>query len=674
MVRTAAKSGAIRGGSATTTHYSVICRDAIETHDTHSDELIKPGQVRPKGLLNVGNTCYANAALQCLLSTALPTALLDPKSAAVFRRYSSNPNILAMGSGSVDSEDPEDTESEQERRLSKRERRKREREDRRMYKTCQWLTKELKLITKDWVDHHQPPPPPSSHSMRVFEWLSPPDRTRNIVNPGSITRHPDQLSNCLRPYCQEDAHEFLRALLGTLVMNGHNRQLSCLFDGLLESAVTCQTCRRPSLTRDRYMDLSLDIHGDHITSLVDALEEFTKTEILTGENKVFCQKCKSKRTASKGLRLATAPSILVTHLKRFAFDDYGNLVRLHKKVRFPLRLEIGDYMSKVNKSKPPPYELVGVLVHQGRTCDSGHYLAYTKCQGQWFKCNDGEVTMVDVKTVLKQQAYILMYEVENMQRKHGIKRKVTKPLGKPGSPEERRRSRSTPRSNSSSRKHSSKQSSFLSLLCGVDVLEESSFFNDLCFQADISGEASVSPAGTGHQDSVGVELVAQLRDDDVTISSTVCDASTVESMGSNKSNHQHKNNNDKPRGFRKSASSSNLQALEDEASTCYMNDGTDHHQPSGLASRGRPRQCPHSNSDDECTNSRRTFKSSKSDPGANELSPKDYSKLCEGKWSKERISRHNWKYRRDLPPLNDGGEHRHRRASSQAPPSSPMYK
>lgn len=649
-----APSGAIRGGSAS--HYSMLSGDCIETHDTHSEEL-KAGQRRPKGLLNVGNTCYANAALQCLLSTALPSALLEPKTAAVFRRYSSNPNLLAMGSGSVDSEDFDDSDSQQRRqRMSKREQRKKEREDRRMYRTCQWLTKELKLITSDYVNHA--PPPHWNPGLRVFQWLSASDAMgKSVVNPGSITRHPDQLSKCLRPYQQEDAHEFLRALLSTLVMNGHNKQLSCLFDGLLESAVTCQTCRRPSLTRDRYMDLSLDICGDHISTLVEALEDFTKTEVLTGENKVFCQKCKSKRTASKGLRLATAPSILVTHLKRFAFDDYGNLVRLHKKVKFPLRLEIGSYMSKVNKSKPPSYELVGVLVHQGNTCDSGHYLAYTKCQGQWFKCNDSEITMVDVKTVLKQQAYILMYEVENMQRKHGLKHKVPRRIDSLASKGQQRRSRSTPTSRSQE-----KSSSLLSILCGVDVLEETSFLNELCCRATASGEASVCPAGTSPDDSMGVELVATLRDD-VTVTSTVCD-STVASLESH----------EKPRGFRRSASSSKLQDLEDEASTSYMCDNEKSKAP-----RGRQRVYGHnqrgyihSNSDDEYSNPhRRTFASTTSDPGGNELTPKEYARLCEAEWSEDRISRHNWKYR-DLPPLPAGDQNnqntqKHRRSSSQAP-------
>ena len=169
------------------------------------------------------------------------------------------------------------------------------------------------------------------------------------------------------------------------------------------------------------MDLSLDIADPHIETLSDALCEFTTTELLSGENAVFCRNCECKRIASKGLRLATAPSILVCHFKRFAYDEKQHkLVRLKKKVTFPLRLEIGDFMSKVNQARPPPYELVSVLVHQGNSCEYGHYLAYVKHSGLWYKCNDSTIEPVDVQTVLNQQAYILMYEVAEMREKNGF--------------------------------------------------------------------------------------------------------------------------------------------------------------------------------------------------------------------------------------------------------------
>jgi len=461
----------------------------------------------PKGLTNVGNTCYANAALQCLLSTALTSALLDPKTVPILRRYSSNPNLLAMGSGSVDSSDEDsdfadcglsidnDVDAEEDgifmdskgvllsksfsptqvnvkdaliakqkkktakakKKKKKEERRakaenaamRKEREQRRMEETCKWLTTELTSIATEYMED-------SSTSLRqspvggasltggrasIVGWLSSlnnqtlgmgrqQSQTHGVVNPGSITRHPNRLSQCLNPYQQEDAHEFMRALLSNLVMNGHNRQLSSLFDGLLESSVTCQVCGRASLTRDRYMDLSVDINDPDITSLDDALFEFTKDELLTEDNCVFCQRCRKKQSVTKGLRLATAPSILVIHLKRFAFNDYGRLVRLHKRIEFPQKLEIGDYMSNLNKARPPPYSLVGVLVHQGQTCASGHYLSFVKKNGEWFRCNDSEVSVVDESTVMMQQAYILMYEVAGMRESTCFK---PKPLRKEAS-------------------------------------------------------------------------------------------------------------------------------------------------------------------------------------------------------------------------------------------------
>jgi ubiquitin carboxyl-terminal hydrolase 36/42 len=218
-------------------------------------------------------------------------------------------------------------------------------------------------------------------------------------------------------------------------MNGHNKELSSLFDGLLESAVTCQSCGHTSLTRDRYMDLSLDISHDYIETLPGALEEFIKTEVLDCDNTVLCDKCGEKQQVSKGLRLATAPSILVCHLKRFAIDRYGRPRRLSKHVKFPQQLEIGDYMSLMNKATPPPYDLVGVLVHQGRSCASGHYLAYVKSGDEWFKTNDSVVTKVDISTVMSQQAYILLYEVAEMRAKHSVSKMIRTPQGRPMTPE-----------------------------------------------------------------------------------------------------------------------------------------------------------------------------------------------------------------------------------------------
>mmetsp|Transcript_19326 Transcript_19326/g.41590 ORF Transcript_19326/g.41590 Transcript_19326/m.41590 type:complete len:619 (+) Transcript_19326:352-2208(+) len=408
---------------------------------------------RPKGLTNVGNTCYANAVLQCLLSTALTQALMDPTAAPVFREYSFNRNILNRGSGSVDSEDSDEQDNDEDEVLPKKENSDAEKREREMLDRCLWLTHEVKKLTLSYVSVpsklDMEPTMSESISSLFFKAESP------VVNPQSITRHPHRISRYLRPYQQEDAHEFLRSMLSTLSMNGRNKELSSLFDGLLESSITCQSCGNETLTRDRYMDLSLDIADKDIQTLHDALKHFTQWETLDGNNSVHCTRCRVKCAARKSLRMATAPSIMVCHLKRFSFSSSG-LVRLGKKVKFPTHLEIGDYMSNLNQSKPPEYELVAVLVHQGQSCEAGHYVAFVKSEGEWFCCNDKEVSQVPVEKVMRQQAYILMYEVANMRESHGFPSPSGVPKSVEGSDE------------CSLRSAPSSKSLMNSMLCGLD--------------------------------------------------------------------------------------------------------------------------------------------------------------------------------------------------------------
>ena len=484
-------SRASSGGSASTS--SAPARDNRERisgptprNATSAKRPLPP----PPGLKNVGNSCYANAALQCLLSTALPHALLSERNAHIIRRHSFNRKLLISGPGSVDSNEEDDADSVYASYLSGmsglcsveeddevilaraaggdndlvasstsvvRGRKRRDegtvasygsktssmyhdlkkRHDKNNKDTseadllCLWLTQELTQITREYTTppqqfmgekRRQNPKGGCTNSYigSFFGSNNAKDQPNRVVDPGSITRHVHKISPCLRPYQQEDAHEFFRSLLSSLTMNGQNARLSSLFDGLLESSVTCNTCRKSSLTRDRYMDLSLDIADRDVISLEKALAKFTEEETLEDDNMVTCSRCKVKRAVTKGLRLATAPTMLVINYKRFAYDNYGRLSRLSKQVTFPLRLELKEYMSRANRGKPPPYSLVAVLVHRGRSCDCGHYFAYVRKGTDWYLANDAVVTKVDVEEVLSAQAYVLVYEVEGMKEKHNF--------------------------------------------------------------------------------------------------------------------------------------------------------------------------------------------------------------------------------------------------------------
>ncbi len=189
-------------------HYH--CGESVASANTSTSVFTLPKHFedsihKPKGLLNVGNTCYANAVLQCLLSTALTHALIDPAASKIFRRYSSNPALLEEEAKSITSDDGDARDDTSSRR--------RKRHDRVLRDKCRWLTRELKVIT---MEFHQEKRGTFTSSSLSMDWMNMLSSMRvwgsnPVVNPGAITKHPDRLSPCLRPYQQEDAHEFLRA-------------------------------------------------------------------------------------------------------------------------------------------------------------------------------------------------------------------------------------------------------------------------------------------------------------------------------------------------------------------------------------------------------------------------------------------------------------------------------
>ena len=57
------------------------------------------------------------------------------------------------------------------------------------------------------------------------------------------------------------------------------------------------------------------------------------------------------------------------------------------------------------------YHLYGVIVHKG-TAGQGHYIAFIKHQQSWYEMNDRKTMKVAEEFVLKQVAYMLLYDMK----------------------------------------------------------------------------------------------------------------------------------------------------------------------------------------------------------------------------------------------------------------------
>lgn len=180
-----------------------------------------------------------------------------------------------------------------------------------------------------------------------------------------------------------------------------------IFGGHLQSQVICSECNNISNQYENMMDLTVEIQGD-AASLEECLDQFTVRETLHGENKYKCDGCNDYVKASKCLTVRCAPNVLTIALKRFQSGRFG---KLNKRVSFPETLDLTSYMSELGDGTDV-YKLYAVVVHLDILNASyfGHYICYVKdFGGTWFRTDDDKVRIADLEEVLTQGAYMLLY-------------------------------------------------------------------------------------------------------------------------------------------------------------------------------------------------------------------------------------------------------------------------
>nr|XP_010941088.1 ubiquitin carboxyl-terminal hydrolase 25 isoform X2 [Elaeis guineensis] len=211
---------------------------------------------------------------------------------------------------------------------------------------------------------------------------------------------------------QEDAHEFLRYVIDAChntslklhkrlaaisgnapngipkpaaerlgeAAEGAGTVMMDIFGGALLSQVKCLTCKGESNKTDEIMDISLDLFQSN--SLKDALARFFQPEVLDGNNKYSCGKCKKLSVARKQMFILRAPNVLVIQLKRFEGIHGG---KINRNIEFEEVLLLSKFM----------------------------YNATQDAFGRWYCCNDAHVSLSSTQEVLSQKVYILFYVRSN---------------------------------------------------------------------------------------------------------------------------------------------------------------------------------------------------------------------------------------------------------------------
>jgi len=155
------------------------------------------------------------------------------------------------------------------------------------------------------------------------------------------------------------------------------------------------SCLKINVHHEKNNFLLLDINNN-TNNLDECYRYYKSIEKLCDDNSYFCEKCNSKRIASKRTEISKWSKHLIIVLKRFNY--HGRSQKINKEIEVPI-----EWRHK--------YILKGIVVHSGSTF-GGHYIYIGNHNNKWFIFNDDHVREITEHQLnsYKNNGYIYYYE------------------------------------------------------------------------------------------------------------------------------------------------------------------------------------------------------------------------------------------------------------------------
>ena len=321
------------------------------------------------GLMNLGNTCFFNAAVQCLARVGPLTEFVmssafdheinphNPKGANGEIARAWKEFLTDMSKGGLGARDPSNLRSAVVRKF------------RRFANYSQHDSQELLCSVLDGI----------------HEDINQSSAAKGRLPPVPVDKDADSWK---------------------VHLSKNSSKIVELFHGTLFSSIECPECHYVSEVCDPFMFLSLEIPNRYSgISLADCLSSFSQCDTLDAKNKWTCEGCKRKVCATKKMGVKSCAPILIVHLKRFSAFHYS---KIDTAVDYPDRLDTRTFA----RQPTGMYRLIGAVFHSGGL-GGGHYTA-AACDrsGKWYYFNDSMASAIDQSSAHKSSAYILFYERE----------------------------------------------------------------------------------------------------------------------------------------------------------------------------------------------------------------------------------------------------------------------
>lgn len=147
--------------------------------------------------------------------------------------------------------------------------------------------------------------------------------------------------------------------------------------------------------------------------LEDCLKAFSLPELLTKENKPFCEYCKILTDCRKTISICMFPDVLILQLKRFKIDS-----KLNQSVNFPvdgLKFQNPVVSGATSKYSQVTYNLISLSCHKG-TLRKGHYYSIIversvpSGKPKFFRLDDHERKEISLYDISNSEVYVLVYQ------------------------------------------------------------------------------------------------------------------------------------------------------------------------------------------------------------------------------------------------------------------------
>lgn len=382
------------------------------------------------GLINLGNTCYLNAQLQCAYHVPyLRQLVLAAKDEVVEVEVEVEIEDEKKDDGSVDADtridgvitDDDDTINDIDNDVEEK-------------SSAQDPTDQT------MIDNAEEQPTPKTKTIRRTEMkqevhpisvaLRSLQHTFSTLGRGSASGTTNILCRALgiNPYVQQDGQEFWKLFIPEVDYDKLSQLYSGYFEDYVREILPVTTAEDgEEVTTDResnssprervrtepFLDLSIPVAEGNIGSVESSLREmFAEPEILrvSEGNGWRPEKGAEKVDAYKGssLKREGLPSLLQLHMKRFKYDwETGETSKINDCVIFPLELRLSDIISdSTNEGDEDEddtiYDLQSIVIHRGEY-GSGHYYSYVRPNirsDDWYRFDDQQVCRVDYSEVV----------------------------------------------------------------------------------------------------------------------------------------------------------------------------------------------------------------------------------------------------------------------------------